>query len=250
MPNLPLIITRTFLPCILFCGLFFEVAHAQVRPSLGEGSRLMNGAISEMEKGNYEKANVFFRQIIEKSLPIPPEMPYFFAKTLFEIGQYDNSQNFLNKYIEINGTRGENYANARELQKHLAKPLQAIKDCQLCDKRGYRIEICPTCTGKKQIEQSCLYCRGKGIVGCNRCMGKGLVTVRNIFNIVEYHECDKCSGQGKHTCPKCEGNLKEFSECRTCQGVGTLSTENLCNHQPQPRHISMVFESLRGHKHP
>jgi len=44
-------------------------------------------------------------------------MPYFFAETLFELKQYDNSANFLNKYLELAGFAGDHYKGAQELQK-------------------------------------------------------------------------------------------------------------------------------------
>ncbi|EMS31931.1 hypothetical protein C943_01666 [Mariniradius saccharolyticus AK6] len=82
-------------------------------------------------------------------------------------------------------------------------------------------------------------------------MGTGIVKVRNIFNIVEYHDCDKCEGKGKVTCPKCEGTLTEKSDCRTCKGEGRLTTEELCNHQSSnnPRYFN-GFEKLRNSLHP
>lgn len=233
--------TFIFISCCLFGNL-----EAQVRPNLGNTSRLMNSALAEMEKGDYQKANTFFRQIIESNQPIPPEMPYFFAETLFQLEQYDNSQNFLSRYLQINGFRGENYQKAKDLEERLKEPLKAIQACDLCDRRGYRYALCTTCEGEKKISQPCNYCRGRGAVGCNRCFGKGLVTRRNIFNIVEYHECGQCSGQGKHTCPQCEGSLEEVSDCRTCNGLGRMVEENVCNHQAAPKHMSLVFQKLHS----
>ncbi|UJP63900.1 outer membrane protein assembly factor BamD [Mongoliitalea daihaiensis] len=242
---------KVYLKIIFFCsfltftlGLDWGV-HAQVRPNLGNTSRLLNNALAEMDKGNYEQANTFFRQIVESNQPIPPEMPYYFAETLFQLEQYDNSRNFLTRYLQINGFRGENYQKAKELEERLKQPLQAIQNCDLCDRRGYRFASCPTCEGAKQVSQPCNYCKAKGAVGCNRCFGKGLLTRRNIFNIVEYHECGQCQGQGKHTCPQCEGSLEEFSDCRTCSGLGRLVEESICNHQAGPKHMSMVFQKLQ-----
>jgi tetratricopeptide (TPR) repeat protein len=220
-------------------------AQAQVRPNLGGTARIMNSALAEMEKGDFEKANTLFRQIIESNQPIPPEMPYFFAETLYQLKQYDNSQNFLTKYLQINGFRGENYQKAKDLEERLKTPLQAIQACEFCDRRGYRFITCTTCEGAKQLSQPCNYCKGKGAVGCNRCFGKGLLTRRNIFNIIEYHECGQCLGQGKHTCPQCEGSLQQVGECRTCSGLGKLVDDEICNHKPAPRHMSMVFLKLQ-----
>lgn len=203
----------------------------QAKPNLGQTSNLMNRAIAAMEAKDFDKANQYFREIIDSKIAIPHEMPYYFAETLFELKQYDNSANFLNKYLEINGFKGDNYEFAKDLEQRLKQPLNEIRSCQLCDRRGYRYKTCFTCEGSKEIEQDCNYCKAKGIVGCSRCAGSGLVTRKNIFNIIEYFECERCSGNGRLTCPTCEGTKLEVSSCKTCQGSGRLNSEKICNHQ-------------------
>src|SRR5690554_5294605 len=231
MYNLP----RLRMPYILIflVGVFLVNASdvmGQVQPHLGQTSRLMREALTAMEAKDYIAANARFREIIDSNVPIPPEMPYYFAETLYELKQYDNSANFLNKYLEINGFKGDNYEYAKQLEQKLKQPLDDIRICQLCDRRGYRYQTCFTCEGNKKIEQECSYCKGKGIIGCSRCAGSGLVTKKNIFNIVEYFECERCEGNGRLTCPTCEGTKMEVSACRTCQGTGRLNSEKLCNH--------------------
>ena len=224
------------LPSRIF--LFFAVAFlinatdvvGQVQPNLGQTSRLMREALTAMEAKDYLTANTRFREIIDSNVPIPQEMPYYFAETLYELKQYDNSANFLNKYLEINGFKGDNYDYAKQLEQKLKQPLDEIRICQLCDRRGYRYKVCFTCEGKKEVEQECSYCKGKGIVGCSRCAGSGLVTKKNIFNIIEYFECERCDGNGRLTCPTCQGTKMEVSACRTCQGTGRLHSEKLCDH--------------------
>ncbi len=215
---------------ILLLSTFSYLSLAQVGPNLGQMDRWMKSAQAAMERKDYESANSIFRNLIDSGLPIPEDMPYLFAETLFELGQYDNSANFLNKYLEINGFKGAHYQGAQELQKKLDPPLKAIQACQECDRRGYRFKACFTCDGSRQTEQACNYCKAKGVVGCSRCAGSGMVTKANIFNIVEYFECERCSGKGRLTCPVCEGSFKEVSACRTCEGSGKLPSEVICDH--------------------
>lgn len=222
--------SKTFLIFTLFLSVSMLQVWAQSPLHLGETSKLMKNALASMEKKDYQKANAYFREIIDSNIPIPQEMPYYFAETLFELKQYDNSANFLNKYLEINGFKGDNYEYAKALEKKLVAPLNEIKSCKLCDRRGYRYKTCFTCEGTKSIEQDCGYCKGAGIVGCSRCAGSGLVTKKNIFDIIEYFECERCEGKGRLTCPSCEGSKLEVSACRTCQGSGRLHSEIICNH--------------------
>ncbi len=220
-------------PFILFLFAFLAIndTQAQVRPNLGSTTRLLNQATDAMERADFQKANEYFRQIIQSNVPIPPEMPYLFAETLFHLGQYDNSQNFLNKYLDLNGFKGEHYEEAKELQARLAPKMEEIKTCQLCDRKGYKLEDCITCNGSTHIEQDCRICKGNGIVGCSRCAGKGLVTKKNVFNIVEYYDCERCDGNGRLTCVKCDGDKVEYGECQVCQGAGVRPSEVLCDHK-------------------
>ncbi|MHA7128646.1 outer membrane protein assembly factor BamD [Algoriphagus namhaensis] len=204
---------------------------AQGLPNLGQTDSWMKGAIAAMQRQDFETANNIFRNLIDSGLPLPEEMPYYFAETLYQLEQYDNSANFLNKYLELTGFAGQNYQGAKELKDKLSEPLQEIQACQLCDRRGYRYKTCFTCDGKKEIEQECSYCKAKGIVGCSRCAGTGMITKKNIFNIVEYFECERCSANGRLTCPVCQGTKKEVSACRTCGGSGRLASDQICSHE-------------------
>ena len=183
-----------------------------------------------MDKGEYKKANGLYRNIIESNQPIPPEMPYLFSKTLFELGQYYNSQSFVGKYLDLNGFKGNYYKQAKELQAALVQPLAEISACSYCDARGYRFGTCDTCQGLGKAEQACSLCKGRGIIGCSRCAGDGLVTTKNVFNILEYFECERCEGKGRLTCTSCHGSLVETSECPVCNGSGHIQTEELCDH--------------------
>lgn len=215
----------------LLVGIFASgKLNAQVMPNLGQTDKWMTGAIAAMERQDFVTANNIFRNLIDSGLPLPEEMPYFFAETLYQLDQYDNSANFLNKYLELTGFTGENYEGAKELKDKLTEPLKSIQICQLCDRRGYRYKACFTCDGNKEIEQDCDYCKAKGVVGCSRCGGTGMITKKNIFNIVEYFECERCTANGRLTCPVCQGTKKEVSACRTCSGSGRLASDAICDH--------------------
>ncbi len=209
----------------------FLVLDASAQVNLGQTDRWMKGALAAMERSDYQTANSIFRNLIDSGLPLPEEMPYYFSETLFHLGQYDNSQNFVNKYLELTGFRGQNYESATQLKEKLKVPLAQIIACELCDRRGYRYENCMTCQGKKQIEQACSYCRAKGVVGCSRCGASGMIKKVNVFNIVDFYECERCTGKGRLACPNCSGSGKEVSACKAREGSGKAASTSLCNHE-------------------
>lgn len=193
----------------------------------------MKGALAAMERSDFQTANSIFRNLIDSALPLPEEMPYYFAETLFQLQQYNNSQNFVNKYLEITGFTGQNYEAAVRLKEKLKGPVAQILACNLCDRQGYRYENCTSCQGNKQLEQVCSYCKGKGIVGCSRCGASGMLKKVNVFNLVDFYECERCSGKGRLICPSCGGSKIEISACETCSGSGKSASSQICNHEEE-----------------
>lgn len=192
----------------------------------------MKGALAAMERADYQTANSIFRNLIDSGLPLPEEMPYYFSETLFHLGQYDNSQSFVTKYLELTGFTGQNYEAAARLKEKLKGPIAQIQACELCDRRGYLFENCSTCLGKKQSEQACSYCKAKGVVGCSRCGASGMIKKVNVFNLVDFYECERCAGKGRLACTTCGGSGKEVSACKTCEGSGKTASSTLCTHEP------------------
>lgn len=225
--------------CLFFLGLLgFTAVDSSAQVNLSQTDRWMKGALAAMERSDYQTANSIFRNLIDSGQPLPEEMPYYFSETLFHLGQFDNSQNFLNKYLELTGFTGQNYDYAVQLKEKLKDPLAQIQVCKLCDRRGYRYTLCPLCDGNKQVEQACAYCKANGVVGCSRCGASGMLKKLNIFNIVEFFECERCTGKGRLSCPSCGGSGKEVSACKTCEGSGKIASADLCNHaehvHPEP----------------
>jgi DnaJ-class molecular chaperone len=187
-------------------------------------------AQKSMQSGDYEEANNQFRKILKLGVKLPSEMPYLFAKTLYEVGQYQNSQSFLDKYFEIMGKAGTYYDNAEKLKKLLAQQLNKSLSCQYCDLSGYRLEVCTTCNGDKQLLKKCDYCEAKGKVGCTACSGDGVLIQLGAMGNRSYKTCHQCKGEGINICPVCEGDKELYTYCPNCLGSGSTSTEVICNH--------------------
>ena len=85
-------------------------ALVQAQTPLPEGMSLemqqaLNYAKGLMADEDYEGANRTFRQLLKSGEVLPDDLAYLFSETLFMLGQYQNSRNFLNKYLEVTGTR-------------------------------------------------------------------------------------------------------------------------------------------------
>lgn len=187
-------------------------------------------AQASMDEGDYESANAQFRKILKLGVKLPSEMPYLFSKTLYEIGQFQNSQSFLDKYFEIMGKAGTYYKNAEQLKELLELQLNKSLSCEYCDLSGYRLETCATCNGEKQLLKNCDYCEAKGKVGCTACSGDGVLIQLGAMGNRSYKTCYQCQGKGINICPVCEGEKEVYTYCPNCLGSGRTSTEVICNH--------------------
>lgn len=185
-----------------------------------------------MLQKDYEQANLSFRKILKMGTKLPAEMPYLFAETLFNIGQYQNSQSFLNKYFEIMGKAGTYYENALSLKQKLELQLNKAITCDFCDYSGYRLTVCTVCNGEKQLLQTCNYCQGVGKVGCTLCAGEGVLVQIGALGDKRYKTCHQCKGEGIHTCNICEGEKEFYNYCSNCLGAGQVATSTICNHKP------------------
>ncbi len=188
-------------------------------------------AQSEMKAGNYEAANLSFREILKSGAKLPSEMPYLFSETLYHVEQYQNSLSFLDKYFEIMGKAGAYYDNAVELEELLTKKLNKNIHCDFCDYSGYRQKICTHCDGEKQLLKTCNYCEGVGKVGCVICSGDGVIIQLGAMGNKSYKTCHRCNGAGIHECPVCEGEKEFYSYCPTCLGTGEISSSVICDHE-------------------
>ncbi len=200
-------------------------------------------------EGHYEEANVKFRKILALNEVIPSEMCYHFAETLFAIGQFQNSKNFVTKYFELTGQGGDNYDEVKKLESMVDEQLTAIRECHRCSTTGYRYFPCTTCSRSGVVEEVCHYCQGHGIASCPKCHGGGVLISANVLGGNGYHTCDRCEGDGMETCPLCNGKTMLISTCPTCSGFLYETSKELCNHLDHPEEgfvVPYVFEKSQN----
>ena len=203
---------------------------AQSRKTDKEALVLLEKAKKEMEAGHYQQANITFRKMLKLNTVLPTEMSYLFAETLFKVGQYENSMNFLKKYQSLTDRGSDYYPLSVKLEQQLQEKLQQIKDCSYCNRFGYRLVPCDVCGGKGKTIQECHVCRGHGLISCPVCTGDGVVITTNKFGEKEYHSCSRCDAKGYIVCTVCNGKKEIEALCPVCDGTGFKATDELCDH--------------------
>ncbi len=139
-----------------------------------------------MKQGKYEQANEEFLFVINNKEVLPGEIAYLFGRNSFHMGKYKQSINWLNKYIQIKGTKGQYYE-------------PAVKYLQLSENEYRQIQS----EKYKEIEESLASqeydCGGLDNMICPVCHGSGVVIKRGYFDNI-YKTCPYSAGEGYLTC--------------------------------------------------
>ena len=220
------------------CGFFWTICvfsapvcaqNQVVSPQVEE---MMEKAIAQMNNGDYDKANLTFRNILRQKSVMPTEMSYLFAETLYMINQYENSKNFLDKYLRLAGATGRYYPQALDLKRYLDDAFEEILSCNLCDNRGYQLEPCEKCQQTGVLADECYYCQSTGVNLCKVCNGRGVTTSLNAFSELQYFTCQNCEGKGQVACKICLGNKIITETCPDCLGSHKKAGFQICDHVP------------------
>lgn len=226
------IFIKFFIFSLLVSIFSFSFLESYAQRKVGtKNQALMREALDYMDMKDYEAANETFREMLRTGEVLPTSMTYHFAETLYMLKQYQNSQNFLEKYLELTGENGDYFQEAKELKELLANELDEVRKCKLCTVLGYRLRECLRCEGHGEIMGACLVCNGEGKVPCKKCDGKGVIIRRGAMGATTYQSCDRCENKGYHTCDNCHGEKEIMQVCPVCIGSGQKITDIICDHK-------------------
>jgi hypothetical protein len=144
--------------------------------------RMMETGVEDMEKGDYETADQYFRIAIENMKVLPTELCYFFGKNSFFLGKYKQSIDWLNKYIELKGVKGEFFDESVE---YLKKSEQAYLTQQ--DRKQPTEE--ESAIADKQSISDRIDCSEGQLIVCPECKGAGVVKKPGLLGAIVYSTC-------------------------------------------------------------
>ena len=193
--------------------------------------KYFNEGVSYYESENYKDANRSFRKALSTNAVLPGSLSYYFAETLYHLGQYQNSKNFVVKYLGMTGYVGDFYVEATNLSDLLDAEFIKIKNCKRCNVFGYRLVACDQCDASGLEIAECHRCKGLGNSLCPKCTGEGVIITLDAFGQNLYEECDKCNGEGHVICELCEGTKIITRTCVICLGSRVKASSTVCNHQ-------------------
>lgn len=148
--------------------------------------RRMDKGAELMATGKYDSAQVLFQSVLQNMEKLPSDIAYLFGRNSYHIGKYKQSINWLNKYIQLKGTKGRYYE-------------PAIQFLQFAEDEYLKIQRQAT----KQIEVDLISaeydCGGLEKMLCPVCHGSGVVIQAGMFDVV-YKTCPYCLGEGYLSC--------------------------------------------------
>jgi len=149
--------------------------------------REYDSAVYFLEHEMYAKADEKFRVVLANIKSVPSDLTFHFGKNSFHLGQYKQSIDWLNKYIQLKGTNGQFSHQAVELKnaaevEYLKQKTQSAKTVADVLSVNYDIDcgpngkvICPVCKGDHVIVKkgtfsdeyrTCGYCDERGTLSC------------------------------------------------------------------------------------
>ena len=160
-------------------------AHAQIVRESELIGKMEKGA-ELMAVGKYDSAQILFQFVLQNMEKLPSEMAYFFGRNSFHLGKYKQSINWLNKYIQLKGTKGLYYE-------------PAIQYLQYSEDEYLKIQRSQAKQFEEDIANAEYDCGGLEKMLCPVCHGSGVVVQAGIFDEV-YKTCPYSLGEGYLSC--------------------------------------------------
>jgi hypothetical protein len=166
--------------------LVFSLMAFGQRPTEGQLSKEIDDAVALMESGQYDAADIAFRLVIGKMETLPSNLAYYFGRNSFHLEKHKQSINWLNKYIQLKGTKGRFYDDA-------VKYLQLAEEEYLIISRQNQQQM------ETELSSGEYDCGGLSKMICPVCHGNGVVIKRGPFDLI-YQTCPYSAGESFLTC--------------------------------------------------
>lgn len=169
---------------VLLLTIYTANAAAQVRDGLLV--KKMDMAVELMEQGEYKAAEGEFLQVMKGMETLPSDLAYYFGRNSYHLSKFKQSINWLNKYIQLKGTRGRFYE-------------EAVKYLQLSEDKYLELSRKQTEDIRSELSGGEYDCGGLEKMICPVCHGNGVVIKQGAFDKV-YQTCPYSLGESFLSC--------------------------------------------------
>ena len=174
----------------------------------GQQLKYLDLGIKQYESGRYEEADKSFRQVLENTNVLPAEICYYFGANSFYLKKYKQSINWLNKYMALKGTSGQNFEECTRF-------LEKAEENYLLASATREDEVYEPGEVVDYTVMPKVDCGPSGKVVCPVCKGQTVIIKRAALSI-DYRSCPYCDDHGNLSCDDynllLQGKLKPQSD--------------------------------------
>lgn len=184
---------------LLLLSLFISVSFfAQAQQE--DPRRYIDSAVHYMDLAQYSQADEYFMTALDKIDVLSADFCFYFGKNSFYLNKFSQSIDWLNKYLELKGSRGQ---FSKETLEILEKAEEAF--------RNNRGTTASADVNAKFFYLNTISCDENELITCPVCKGDDVITKRDRFGEMLYKTCPY-SNNGVLTCTEfnllIQGNLK------------------------------------------
>ena len=149
----------------------------------------IDSAVVFMDQANYEKADEYFMSALNEIDLLSADFCFYFGKNSFYLNKYAQSIDWLNKYLELKGSRGQ---FSEETLKLLEKAEEAFREDRSSANEGAKVN-------SKFFYLNTINCSQGSVITCPVCKGQGVIITLDRFGEKLYRTCPY-STNGVLTC--------------------------------------------------
>ena len=179
--------TKKNMRYLLLFGLILQLSAPQLMAQTKESKLQLaiDEGIIAMNNQKYDLADQKFTTVIDQLKPLPSRLAFYFGKNSFFLKEYKQSINWLSKYIQLKGTNGVFYDEAK-----LYLELSEKKNIERNKAELTEIE---------ETLDSEFECYSQDKMKCPACKGTGVLITKGILGN-HYATCPYSGGDGYLTC--------------------------------------------------
>lgn len=164
------------------------LAQTEVDPyTTSEQLQTMDQGVELMNQGKFAKADGYFLRVLENVRVVPADLCFYFGKNSYHLQKYQQSVDWLSKYIELKGTTGRFFDQAVEYRKLARADADTKPEPAVAEK-------------KTKPQSRTLDCTQYPYVTCPVCNGQGVIVETGQLGTAVYKTCPYSDDSGRMSC--------------------------------------------------
>ncbi len=150
-----------------------------------------------MNQGAFVQANSLFMRVLANVSVVPADLCFYFGKNSYHLQKYQQSKDWLTKYIELKGTAGRFFDQATEYLKLAQADDEAVVE-----------ETSAVAEAPTKPKAVAIDCREVPYVRCPVCDGRGVIIKPGKLGTLTYQTCPYSDNSGRMACSDYEKYLR------------------------------------------